>query len=350
MLRVLADRLPRRLLAGLAAALGLLTIAACDTGAAGTAASAPSRSTSSSSTSSAPTTGTGSGTSGATSTPPLPGAGKPVVTIGDKNYTEQFVLGQLYLQALQAQGFTVNINDNIGPTGVTVQALQAGSLAMYPEYLNTFNTTIAGNTRAYRTQLAAYTAAEAYALGHGLELLAPTPFSDTDAIAVTLAYADANRLRTIGDLRRVQKSLTLGGPPQFQQDPSGLPKIQRAYGVAPAVFKSLAVGDQYSALNDATVQAADVMTTDGQLASGDYTLLRDPRRIFGWGNVVPVLSAQLLATEGPAFAATIERVDGALTTPAMRELNQAVDVAHQDPAAVATQFLQTHGLLTPIQG
>ena len=350
MLRLHRDHIVRGLVAGLAAALGL-ALAACGSvsGTSTSASAARSHPSSSSTTSSASTagTGTGTGTSGTTSTTSLPGAGKPVVTIGDKNYTEQFVLGQLYLQALQADGFTVNINDNIGPTDVTLQALEAGSLAMYPEYLNVFNTSIAGYKRGYRTQLGAYTAAERYALAHGLELLAPTPFSDTDAIAVTVAYADANRLQTIGDLRRVQEGLALGGPPQFQQGVPGLPTIKRVYGVTPGIFKSLAVGDQYSALDDATVQAADVNTTDGQLASGDYQLLRDPRRIFGWGNVVPVLSAKLLNAEGPAFADTIEGVDATLTTSAMRELNQAVDVAQQTPAAVAKQFLETHGLLTP---
>jgi osmoprotectant transport system substrate-binding protein len=291
-------------------------------------------------------TGTGTGT-GTTAASALPGYGKQVVTIGDKNYTEQFVLGQLYLQALQADGFTVNLNDNIGPTEVTTQALSAGTLAMYPEYLDLFNTAVAGYKHSFRTQFDAYAAAQRYALAHGLDLLSPTPFSDTDAIGVTVAYAADNRLRTIRDLHRVASSLTVGGPPQFQQDAPGLTEIEQAYGVTPAAFKVLAIGDQYAALNDGVVQAADVNTTDGQLSSGDYTLLRDPHRIFGWGNVVPVISAKALAAEGPAFATTIDRVDAALTTSAMRQLNSDVDVAQQNPADVAKQFLETHGLLTP---
>ncbi|MFZ0043750.1 MAG: glycine betaine ABC transporter substrate-binding protein [Solirubrobacteraceae bacterium] len=348
------DQIARPFAAGLVAALALAA-SGCGASAGTSSTTAPpsrSTTTSSSTTSSPSSTDTSSGTgtsasSGTSPTSSLPGTGKPVVTIGDKNYTEQFVLGQLYLQALQAQGFTVNLNDNIGPTDVTLQALKTGTLAMYPEYLNIFNNSIAGYRHSFRTSLAAYTAAEHYALAHGLELLTPTPFSDTYAVAVTVAYAAANRLRTIGDLRRVQASLTVGGPPQFQQDAPGLPQLKRAYGVAPAGFKSLAVGDQYAALNAGTVQAADANTTDGALASGDYMLLRDPRRVFGWGNVVPVISAKLLNTEGPAFAATIERVDATLTTSTMRELNQAVDIANQSPATVAKQFLQTHGLLTP---
>jgi osmoprotectant transport system substrate-binding protein len=275
----------------------------------------------------------------------LPGTGRPLVTIGDKNFTEQFVLGELYAQALKAQGFTVLRNPNIGPTEVTIQALESGRLDMYPEYLEIWNTAIAGNKRYFGSVRAAYRAGQRYALAHGLQLLDPTPFSDTEAIGVTLAYAIENKLRTLGDLRKVAAGLTLGAPPQLQQSTRGLPAIEQAYGFVPASVKALEIGAQYQALDHGSVQAADINTTDGQLASGDYRLLRDPGRAFGSGNVVPVVSAKVLLAEGPAFATTIDRVSGLLTVAVMRRLNAAVDISHQDPAVVAKRFLQTHGLV-----
>jgi osmoprotectant transport system substrate-binding protein len=329
--------------AGLAIALALALGAA---GCATTAHTTSTRQTTVTATSSAPATQTTVTSSTSTST--LPGAGQPPVTIGDKNYTEQLVLGQLYLQALRAQGFTVTINQNIGPTDVTLQALKTGALTMYPEYLNIFDSAIAGYRHGFRSPIGADQAAERYGLAHGLALLEPTPFSDTDAIAVTVAFARQNRLRSIIDLRRVAATMTMAGPPQFQTSPPGLPRLSDAYGVTPEVFRGLPVGAQYAPLNTGSVQAAYVNSTDGQLASGDYRLLADNRRIFGWGNVVPVVSATALAREGPVFAATVERVDRALSTPVMRRLNAAVDVAKQDPPAVAKQFLETHGLLEPL--
>jgi osmoprotectant transport system substrate-binding protein len=290
-------------------------------------------------------TTTGTTTTGSAT---LPGTGRPVVTIGDKNYTEQFVLGQLYLQALKAQGFSVNITQNIGPPAVFTQALKDGSLAMYPEYLSDFDSTVAHEHRRFASRAAALTAGRRWAGRHGLRLLAPTPFGDTDTVAVTDAFADAHHLHTLGDLRDVGASLQIGGAAQFQNAAPGLPSLSRRYGVSPAGFDPLAVGDQYTDLDSGKVQAAFVNTTDGELASGDYRVLADPRRIFGWGNVVPVVSTAALAKEGPAFAQTVERVDRDLTLPIMRELNNAVDAAGQDPADVATQFLQTHGLLSPL--
>lgn len=275
----------------------------------------------------------------------LPGTGKPAVTIGDKNYNEQFVLGQLYLLALQANGFTVNIDRNIGATDVTLQALMTGRIAMYPEYLQTWNSTVANYAHSFRSPFAAYQAGQRYALAHGLELLDPTPFSDTAAIGVTVAYAAQNHLRTIEDLQRVAQTLTVGGPPEFEHGAGAqLPLIEQAYGVSPAAFKPLAIGDQYSALDDGSIQAADVNTTDGQLASGDYSLLEDPKNVFGYGNVIPVVSVKVLTEEGQAFADTINGVSALLSTDVMRRLNADVD-AGQNPATVARVFLETHGVI-----
>jgi osmoprotectant transport system substrate-binding protein len=318
--------------------------AACGSGSHSTSVTSVSASSSSSSSSSS--TNTTTTTTSSSSSTSLPGTGKPAVVIGDKNYTEQFVLGQLYLQALAANGFTVSINRNIGATSVTIQALATGRLAMYPEYLQTWNTQVAGNTRMYRSAFLAYQAAQRYALKHGFELLDPTPFSDTFGIAVTVGYAAENHLVTIRDLRTVGQSLTLGGPPELQQGPGALlPVIESTYGVTPAAYDPLAIPDQYPALDSGSIQAAFVNTTDGQLAFGDYQVLADPRNVFGWGQVVPVVSEQALNAEGPAFAEIINRVSALLTTPVMRQLNALVDVAGKDPAVVAKQFLATHGLI-----
>jgi glycine betaine/choline ABC-type transport system substrate-binding protein len=268
------------------------------------------------------------------------------VIIGDKNYTEQFVLGELYYLALQGQGFDVALNRNIGPTEVTLQALQSGQLGLYPEYLNTWNSAVAGDPHRFTTRRAAYRAAQGWALAHGLELLNPTPFSDTESIGVTVGYAQQNGLHTITDLRKVAYRLTLGVPPQFEHDPAGLPGLETAYGFTPADVKSLEIGAQYTALDQNSVQAADVNTTDGELTTGNYDLLSDPKHVLGIGNVVPVVTQQVLGTEGPAFAATVNRVTALLTLPVMRELNAQVDVAGQDPATVAQRFLIDHGIRT----
>jgi osmoprotectant transport system substrate-binding protein len=337
-LSVLLHPVNLRSLAYLSAALAAVVLGGCGTSS-GTVTAAPPPHTTSTQTTT---------TTGSTATTTQPGTGKPTVVIGDKNYTEQFVLGELYYEALQAQGFSVQINQNIGAPQVTMQALASGQLGMYPEYLNVWDAQIAGDADQFKTRHAAYIAGNRYALTHGLELLNPTPFSDTSAIGVTVNFAKQNHLHTIGDLTKVESSLNLGGPPQFQQETTGgLPTMEQAYGVIPAAFTSLEIGQQYKALDQDAVQAADVNTTDAELTSGNYTLLGDPRHVFGVGNVVPVVSSETLDKEGPAFEATVNKVSALLTLPAIRALNAAVDLGGQAPANVAQRFLVDHGLIPP---
>jgi osmoprotectant transport system substrate-binding protein len=275
----------------------------------------------------------------------LPGTGRPPVTIGDMNFTEQFILGQLYYQALSAQGFTVTLNDDIGSTEVTTQALEDGTLDMYPEYIGDFDTDVAGSTTVFRSARAAFTAGQRYALAHGMRLLKPTPFSDTDAVAVLTTYGAEHHLRGIAGLARLESDLTLGAPPQFADSESGLLGMQSVYDVTPANVQSVAIGLQYQALQDGSVQAADVFTSDGQLASGQYQLLRDPDHLFGFGNVVPVVTQGALLAEGPAFTATIDKVSAALTIQAIRQLNADVSIYNMTPASAANQFLLARGLV-----
>jgi osmoprotectant transport system substrate-binding protein len=280
-------------------------------------------------------------------TAPLPGTGRPPVAIGDKNTPEQFVIGELYDEALAAQGFSVSLNRNIGPTGVTLRALRQGSLDLYPEYIDVWNKQIAHELQSFASSRAAYAAGQQFAVGQGLELLNPTPFGNTEALAVTDYYAKQHHLSAVRDLRTLDRPLTVGGPPQFEA--SGLLALERAYGFSSHAFRVLPVGEQYQALNQNAVQAADVNTTDGDLATGDYRVLKDPSHVLGWGNVVPVVTQKTLQKEGPTFAATINAVNALLTLPAMRQMNEQIE-QHVDPATVAAQFLETHGVIPPGQG
>ena len=286
---------------------------------------------------------TGTGQTRATTTAVLPGTGRPPVVVGDKNTPEQFVLGELYEQALAAEGFSVSLNRNIGPIQVTIRALQQGTLSMYPEYIDVWNHQVASDHRTFTSSHAAYEAGQQFAGRHGLRLLNPTPFGNTEALAVTDYYAITHGLSTVRDLRTLPL-LTAGGPPQFKA--GGLVALERAYGLSPPAFKILPLGSQYQALSQRIVQAAAVNTTDGDLASGDYRVLSDPRHVLGWGNVVPVVPKTVLQKEGPTFTATVNAVSALLTLSAMRQLNEQVEL-HVDPATAAAQFLETHGLVPP---
>jgi osmoprotectant transport system substrate-binding protein len=284
-------------------------------------------------------TGTGPAAAG-------PGSSRPAVTLGDKNFTEEFVLGQLYTQALQAKGYKVTLKDNIGSTEVIDKALTSGQIDGYPEYTGTILSELAHQNTRPPTAAATFQKANAFESGRGFTLVGLTRFIDTDAMATKPAYATQHGLRTVADLKKLSGG-TLGAPPTFQTRAQGLPGLMRVYGITSAnlSFKPLTIGLQYQALDGGQIQVADVFTTDGQLSRGSYTVLKDPKNLFGFQNVAMVITKKVLAREGRAFAQTIKAVSGKLTTRAIQAMNAAVVIDKQAPATVARTFLQANALL-----
>ncbi len=295
---------------------------------------------SSSSSSSSSPSGSSSTSSGSAA---LPGKGKPPITMGDKNFTEEFILGDLYAQALRAKGFTVNLKPNIGSSELTDKALTSGVIDMYPEYTGVILSVIAMETRRPTSEAAAYAAAKKFEESRGFTLLDKTPFFDADAMATLKPFATKNHLTTIADLKKLS-SWTNGGPPENKTRYEGIVGLHQAYGLFNVKFVPLTIGIQYQALNSGNVDTAAVFTTDGQLQSGKYVILTDTKHIYGFQNVAPVVSQKLLSREGPAFAQTLNAVSAKLTTHVMQQLNAAVDIDKVDPATVASKFLAANGL------
>jgi osmoprotectant transport system substrate-binding protein len=274
-----------------------------------------------------------------------PGKGKPPITMGDKNFTEQYILGELYAQALRAKGYTVNLKANIGSSEIVDKALTSGKLDMYPEYTGTILSELAHQTKRPSNADDAYDAAKKFEEGRGFTLLEKTPFFDSDALAVKPAYASKYGLKTVADLKKAAGKVRLGAPPEFRTRYAGLQGLEQAYGLSNITLKPLSIGLQYKALDSGKVDAADVFTTDGALQRGSYVVLKDPKFIFGFQNVAPVVSQKLIDAQGPEFADTLNAVSAKLTTEAIQRMNAAVDIDKQKPAAVAKAFLAANQLV-----
>jgi osmoprotectant transport system substrate-binding protein len=273
-----------------------------------------------------------------------PGKGKPGITIGTKDFTEEFVLGQLYKQALQAKGYKVTLKSNIGATEITDKALTSGTIDAYPEYTGeTVATTFGKNVLTPSAEQTAKMAKDLYAK-RGQVVSNPTPFEDVDAIATTKAYAQKNGLAAVPDLKKLG-SFTLGARPEFKSRFVGLKGMEKVYGIHNAKFKQLALGLQYKALDKGDVNTANVFSTDAQLASGKYTVLKDPKGVFGFQNILFVINKpKYQALGGAQFMAIINKVNSLLTDDAMRSMNSAVDIDKKDPADVAKAFLAANKL------
>ena len=118
-----------------------------------------------------------------------PGKGKPTVTIGTKDFTEEFILGELYKGALEAKGYTVNLKKNIGATEIIDTALTSHKIDAYPEYTGESVATVAKRNEPAKTADEEYQLAKKFYEGRGQTVSEPTPFQDVDAIATTKAFA-----------------------------------------------------------------------------------------------------------------------------------------------------------------
>ena len=292
--------------------------------------------------------GCGGGGSGSSATSPSPaqqaGRGKPPVVLGTKNFAEQFVLGQLYKQALESRGFTVVLKNSIGPTEVIDKALTSGRIGMYPEYTGTIVGEVQKSAELPASAQDAYNRAKAFEESRGFTMLDMTPFADRNAVAVKPAYAQKFGLQSMDDLTRAGR-VRYGAAPENRTRFNGLVGMKRVYGLNNLIFVPMPIGAQYKAIDAGKIDAAAVFTTDGNLQSGSYVVLSDPKGVFGFQNAAPVVSRKVLNAEGPAFADTLNRVSATLTTLAMQRLNAAVALGGQNPVDVARQYLRANGLI-----
>src|SRR4051812_22507364 len=172
---------------------------------------------------------------------------KPTITIGTKNFTEQYVLGQLYQQALQAKGYKVSLKEDIGSSELIDGAFRSGKINFYPEYTGVLVAEIAHRPQP-RSAAAAWAAAKRFeAANRNATVLAKTPFSDTDSFGLLTATARKLGVKTIGDMNKA-KSFSFAAPPECRTRVTCLIGLRRAYGFAHARFVPLGSISVYTLL------------------------------------------------------------------------------------------------------
>jgi len=267
----------------------------------------------------------------------------PTIMIGTKNFPEEYILGELYKQALQAKGFSVTDKGSLGSTELVHAAIASGKINFYPEYTGVIVEVVHHKTSP-KSGAATYRLAKQLERKNGLTLLKATPFYDTDVIAVTNATARKYRLKSVADLKKVG-SFKFGGFPECKTRPTCFLGVTNTYGVKNASFVPLAGVSAYQALDTGKVQAADVFSTDPPLGKGSkYTVLADPKHIGGFQNVAPVVKASVAREGGASFRKTVDAVSALLTQNAIVAMNKAVIVDKKSPADVAKAFLSANKL------
>jgi glycine betaine/choline ABC-type transport system substrate-binding protein len=270
------------------------------------------------------------------------------LTVGSKNFTEQYILGEIYAQALEAAGYDVRTDLNLGSEQIALGALQQGAIDAYPEYASTALTSFfeLGPTGVPADAQQAYEESRNDFEQLGLVAFPPTPFSSANAVGLLTEAADQLGVSRISDLEDISQDLTLYGAPECRRRIDCLVGLERNYGLEFRSFTPVDIGRRYQVLNRGDADLSILFTTDAQLfVSDNYVILDDDRALLPAGNVLFVARQQTVDEAGPDLADTVERVQENLTLDVMQELNARVDVDGETPKDAARTYLKEFGYI-----
>ncbi len=267
--------------------------------------------------------------------------------IGSKNFTEQKILGEIYAQGLAAAGYNTTTDLNLGDEQTALKAVKSGQIDAYPEYTGTallsFFKTPADKLPT--DPMEAYNLAKADFAKEGLTAFPPTPFTDSNEVAVTKATADKYSLKNISDLSSVADKLTLYGTPECRQRLDCLLGLEKVYGLKFKKFVPVAPDQRHEVLQSGRADVSIVFTTDPQIKRNGEVLLEDDKGMFPPYNSTLVMKQETATKAGSDLPKVLDQLQQPLTDDAMQELDARVDLDKKDPAEVAKEYLSETGLV-----
>jgi glycine betaine/choline ABC-type transport system substrate-binding protein len=274
--------------------------------------------------------------------------GNTTIKVGSKNFTEEFILGEIDAQALEAAGYKVKRDLNLGSEQIAFKALKTANIDGYPEYTSTALTSFFGKkaTEIPSDAKQAVSQAQSDFAKVGLVAFAPTPFTSANAVGMLKKKADQLGVTKVSDLKGKSQSLTLYGSPECRQRPDCLVGLEQNYGLKFKKFVPVDIGLRYEVLDKGQADLSIIFTTDAQLSTRkDVVTLIDDKHVFPPGNVTFVARKATVDKAGPDMQKTIELVQQGLTEKVMRELNARVDVDRETPRQAAHDYLKESGYI-----
>ena len=269
-------------------------------------------------------------------------ASKGTITVAGFNFPESSILAELYAQALEHDGYTVNRKLRLGTREVVGPAIKSGQIDLYPgyaatdlEYYNSAAGEASGDANATTQKL------NARLQPLGLEALTPSAAVDQNAFAVTKATAQKYNLTKLSDLAPVASQLVLGAGPECPTRPFCQPGLEKTYGLHFKSFKALDTDGPATraAFANGTIQVGLVFSSDSDLNKLGLVVLQDDKHLENADNVVPIIRQKVATDE---VKKVLNKISAALTTEQLVTLNGQVELNHQDADAVARAFLQQH--------
>lgn len=271
-------------------------------------------------------------------------ANAQTIKVGSKNFTEQFIVAELYAGALEAAGLKVERKVNLGATLVAHEALKSGAIDLYPEYTGTALLAVMKAEKDTDAKRVFDTVKGFYEKEFNLTWLPPSNVNNGYAIVVRPETAAPNNLKTLSDLAKVSKTLKLGAGSEFFDRYDGLPGLKEIYGMEFGESRQFAaLRLRYEALTQKQVDVANGFSTDWQIAAEKFVALDDDRNLFPPYQLAPVVRMDIARNQTVVDA--LAKVDALIDNATMSELNRQVEVDKREPRRVAADFLKAKGVI-----
>ncbi|ERG64664.1 hypothetical protein L332_09415 [Agrococcus pavilionensis RW1] len=275
------------------------------------------------------------------STAPSSGGDGTTLVVGSQDYYSSEIIAELYAQALEDAGYTIDRQLRIGQREVYVPEIESGAIDLFPEYTGPLLQYWSPDPEERLTDEVYDALVEA--APEGITILDQAEATDQDSYVVTRAFADQYGLETVADLASVDVPLTMGANSEAESRPNGPQGLASVYGIEVG-FTPIEDGGgplTIRALQDGDIQLAIVYTADPTIAQNDLVVLEDTEGLFLASHVVPVASDRV----DEAAQEVVNGVTAALSSDALIELNRR-SVEQQSPAAdIARAWLEEEGLV-----
>ena len=265
-------------------------------------------------------------------------------TVGSKNFAEQYILGEIYAQALQAAGFKVKKQLDLGSEQIAFKALKSGNIDAYPEYTGTALSSFyrVKTDDIPRDPQESFDQLKQDAAKDDITTLPQTPFQDTFVVTSTKkTAAKYGDVKTISEVaKKAGSKASISGFPECRQRTDCLLGLKSKYGWTPKFVSSQG---KYADLDKGQADFTFGFGTDGEQSLGKYYAYEDDKQLFPPYYVTFMVNKKGIAALGDAGEAVIQKVQEPLTEKVMQELNSRVSLDKEKPEAVAAEYLQKAG-------
>ncbi len=265
---------------------------------------------------------------------PALGFAQPVVNVGSKRFTESYILAEIAAQTVNGAGEArASHQQGLGNTAIVFAALKSGAIHFYPEYTGTVAFELLGLKGVPDLALLNRELGR-----HGLAAGVPLGFSNSYALAILEARAEALGIARISDLSR-HPGLRLALSQEFLNRNDGWQALKRAYSLPIAEVRGLDHGLAYEALAGGQVDVMDVYSTDAKIARYRLRVLQDDRGFFPAYDAVLLYRADF-PQRFPRSWQALQGLQGRIPAAQMIAMNAAAELSAQTFSKVAEGFLE----------